>query len=137
MVRSNHPSHGACNGGSVLVGWGWCCSTGCSRGSNRGLPSRMLWWSSLEPALAWGECARVFHAAKARLVLCGWDVARLQDIVQELTATAAESQQQEILRCYGHVDVLINNAGISHRSNILETHISVQRDVMDTNYYQL
>ncbi|XP_071268262.1 dehydrogenase/reductase SDR family member 7B isoform X1 [Salvelinus alpinus] len=104
------------------------------------------------------ECVRVFHAAKARLVLCGRDGARLQDVVQELIATAADSQQQtytpcmvifdlsdtaemvamaakEILSCYGHVDVLINNAGISHRGNILETHISVQRDVMDTNYF--
>ncbi|XP_014047709.2 dehydrogenase/reductase SDR family member 7B isoform X1 [Salmo salar] len=103
------------------------------------------------------ECARVFHAAKARLVLCGRDRARLQDIVQELTAADSQRQQmytpcmvifdlsdtaemvamaaKEILSCYGHVDVLINNAGISHRGNILETHISVQRDVMDTNYF--
>lgn len=49
----------------------------------------------------------------------------------EMVAMAAK----EILSCYGHVDVLINNAGISHRGNILETHISVQRDVMDTNYF--
>lgn len=42
---------------------------------------------------------------------------------------------QEILRCYGHVDVLINNAGISYRGNILDTQISVQRDVMETNYF--
>lgn len=42
---------------------------------------------------------------------------------------------QEILRCYGQVDVLINNAGISYRGNILDTHVSVQRDVMETNYF--
>lgn len=42
---------------------------------------------------------------------------------------------QEILRCYGQVDVLINNAGISYRGNILNTHVSVQRDVMETNYF--
>lgn len=42
---------------------------------------------------------------------------------------------EEILRCYGHVDVLINNAGISYRGSILDTHISVQRDVMETNYF--
>jgi len=42
---------------------------------------------------------------------------------------------EEILKCYGHVDVLINNAGISYRGNILDTHISVQRDVMETNYF--
>lgn len=42
---------------------------------------------------------------------------------------------EEILRCYGQIDVLINNAGISYRGNILDTHISVQRDVMETNYF--
>lgn len=103
------------------------------------------------------ECARVFHAAGARLVLCGRDASRLQQVVQELTASSADAQQQtyspstvifdladadtvdraaeEILKCYGQVDVLINNAGISYRGNILETHISVQRDIMETNYF--
>ncbi|XP_031717983.1 dehydrogenase/reductase SDR family member 7B isoform X1 [Anarrhichthys ocellatus] len=107
------------------------------------------------------ECARVFHAAGARLVLCGRDAARLQQVVQELTASSTSSRPQvctqtytpstvvfdlsdtdtvdraaeEILKCYGRVDVLINNAGISYRGNILDTHLSVQRDVMETNYF--
>lgn len=103
------------------------------------------------------ECARVFHAAGARLVLCGRDAARLQQVVQELTASSANTQKpthtpctvvfdlaktdtveraaEEVLKCYGQVDILINNAGISYRGNILETHISVQRDVMETNYF--
>lgn len=41
----------------------------------------------------------------------------------------------EILKCHGHVDVLVNNAGISYRGSIMDTHVSVQRDVMDTNYF--
>ncbi|XP_029364703.1 dehydrogenase/reductase SDR family member 7B [Echeneis naucrates] len=103
------------------------------------------------------ECARVFHAAGARLVLCGRDTARLQQVVQELTACSTGTKHQtytpriiifdlaktdtvdraaeEILKCYGQVDVLINNAGISYRGNILDTHLSVQRDVMETNYF--
>ncbi|MED6244334.1 Dehydrogenase reductase SDR member 7B [Ataeniobius toweri] len=103
------------------------------------------------------ECARVFHAAGARLVLCGRDAARLQEVVQELSGSSTDIQHQtftpntvvfnlvradsvekaaqEILKCYGHIDVLINNAGISYRGNILDTHISVQRDVMETNYF--
>ncbi|XP_070836456.1 dehydrogenase/reductase SDR family member 7B isoform X2 [Chaetodon trifascialis] len=103
------------------------------------------------------ECARVFHAAGARLVLCGRDAVRLQQVVQELAASSTGSQRQtytpstvifdladtdsvdraaeEILKCYGQVDVLINNAGISYRGNILGTHISVQREVMETNYF--
>lgn len=49
----------------------------------------------------------------------------------ERVTTAGE----EILKCYGHVDVLINNAGISYRGNILDTSVSVQREVMETNYF--
>lgn len=101
------------------------------------------------------ECARVFHAAGARLVLCGRDASRLQQVVQELTENSTQTQTytpsivvfdladtetvdraaEEILQCYGQVDVLINNAGISYRGNILDTHLSVQRNVMETNYF--
>ncbi|KAG7505657.1 hypothetical protein JOB18_036817 [Solea senegalensis] len=103
------------------------------------------------------ECARVFHAAGARLVLCGRDAARLQQVVQELTASSAGTQKktytpstvtfdlantatvdraaEQILNCYGQVDVLINNAGISYRGDILDTHLSVHREVMETNYF--
>lgn len=102
------------------------------------------------------ECARVFHAAGARLVLCGRDAARLQEVVDELAASAGSKVKthtpctvsfdladsgcvggaaEEILKCFGHVDVLINNAGISYRGSILDTSISVQREVMETNYF--
>ncbi|KAM9843226.1 dehydrogenase/reductase SDR family member 7B [Aulostomus maculatus] len=103
------------------------------------------------------ECARVFHAAGARLVLCGRDSVRLQQVVEELMTSSRDTQQQtytprtvtfdlansdsvdkaaeEILKCYGQVDVLINNAGISYRGNILDTSLSVHRDVMETNYF--
>lgn len=102
------------------------------------------------------ECARVFHAAGARLILCGRDQKRLQEVVEELAnknrekiqtytpctvtfdlsnTSVVSSAAEEILKCHGHVDVLINNAGISYRGNILDTHVSVQRDVMETNYF--
>ncbi|KAM6962890.1 dehydrogenase/reductase SDR family member 7B [Aplochiton taeniatus] len=103
------------------------------------------------------ECARVFHAKGARLVLCGRDSTRLRELIQELTTKAPELKlethipqivtfdladkdtvlkaSEGILSCYGQVDVLINNAGISYRGNILDTNISVQRDVMETNYF--
>ncbi|XP_008327993.1 dehydrogenase/reductase SDR family member 7B [Cynoglossus semilaevis] len=103
------------------------------------------------------ECARAFHAAGARLVLCGRDAGRLQEVAQELTARSADTQKkthppctvifdlantdtmdravEQILKCHGRVDVLINNAGVSYRGNILDTDLSVQRSVMETNYF--
>lgn len=91
-------------------------------------------------------------------MLCGRDASRLQQVVQELTTESPQTQSkltyapktvvfdladtaavdraaEEILGCYGRVDVLINNAGISYRGNIVDTQLSVQRDVMETNYF--
>uniref|UniRef100_UPI00398F8044 dehydrogenase/reductase SDR family member 7B isoform X2 n=1 Tax=Pristiophorus japonicus TaxID=55135 RepID=UPI00398F8044 len=102
------------------------------------------------------ECARVFHTAGARLVLCGRDRQKLEDLVKELTGMVngkrkthtpqmvtfdladldtMGSSAQEILDCFGQVDVLINNAGISYRGNILDTAVKVDKDVMNINYF--
>ena len=42
---------------------------------------------------------------------------------------------EEILKCVAHVDVLINNAGISYRGTIVDTAVEVDRKVMETNYF--
>ncbi|XP_058013259.1 dehydrogenase/reductase SDR family member 7B isoform X2 [Ahaetulla prasina] len=102
------------------------------------------------------ECAKAFHAAGSQLVLCGRSGERLQDVLQELSAAAdplknghkhhmvvfdlsdikaVVSAAKEILSCVDHVDILINNAGISYRGTIIETVIEVDRKVMETNYF--
>uniref|UniRef100_A0A8B9X6F5 Dehydrogenase/reductase SDR family member 7B n=1 Tax=Bos mutus grunniens TaxID=30521 RepID=A0A8B9X6F5_BOSMU len=102
------------------------------------------------------ECARVFHAAGARLVLCGRNAEALEELSQELAASRALEVQthkpctvtfdladpgaiagaaSEILQCFGHVDVLINNAGISYRGAIVDTSPDVDKRVMETNYF--
>lgn len=45
------------------------------------------------------------------------------------------SKVQEALACFGHVDVLINNGGISQRSLIKNTTLDVDRRVMEVNYF--
>ncbi|KAJ6659728.1 hypothetical protein lerEdw1_018443 [Lerista edwardsae] len=101
------------------------------------------------------ECAKAFHAAGSKLVLCGRSGERLQELVRELAASgypknvhthhtvvfdladtkAVVSAATEILKCAGHVDVLINNAGISYRGAIADTAVEVDRKVMETNYF--
>ncbi|XP_022347218.1 dehydrogenase/reductase SDR family member 7B [Enhydra lutris kenyoni] len=102
------------------------------------------------------ECARVFYAAGAKLVLCGRNQEALEELTKELTASLATKVQThkpytvtfdltdpgaivaataEILQCFGHVDVLINNAGISYRGTIVDTTTDVDKKVMETNYF--
>ena len=45
------------------------------------------------------------------------------------------SKAQRAHGIYGHIDVLINNAGISSRGNAVETDIKVDRRVMEVNFF--
>ncbi|XP_040212981.1 dehydrogenase/reductase SDR family member 7B isoform X3 [Rana temporaria] len=102
------------------------------------------------------ECAKVFYKAGAQLVLCGRSEERLKDLINELSrmpkgtiqvykphmvifdlsdVEAVTSAATEILQLAGKVDILINNAGISYRGTILNTKITVDRMIMDTNYF--
>jgi len=42
---------------------------------------------------------------------------------------------KEALACYGQVDILVNNGGISQRSLIKDTPMEVDRRVMEVNYF--
>ncbi|KAG8432856.1 hypothetical protein GDO86_017204 [Hymenochirus boettgeri] len=102
------------------------------------------------------ECAKVFYAVGAHLVLCGRSKEKLEELVEELTQMQLKTTQphkphivifdlsdveavklaaKEILQLTGRVDILINNAGISYRGTILDTKISVDKMIMDTNYF--
>ena len=45
-----------------------------------------------------------------------------------------EEKVQQAIEIYGGLDILINNAGISQRSLILDTKLSVYKELMDINY---
>lgn len=53
------------------------------------------------------------------------DVERLDELVQTAIAKA------------GHIDVLINNAGIGQRATVLETTMTVGRQIMEINYFSI
>jgi len=41
----------------------------------------------------------------------------------------------QILALTGHIDILINNGGVSHRGSVLETKLSVDMEIMQVNYF--
>ncbi len=54
------------------------------------------------------------------------------DITDE---AACRSAIDRIANTYGRIDVLVNNAGITHRSAFVDTDVAVYRRVMDVNFF--
>ncbi len=94
--------------------------------------------------------ARRFAAAGARVAALDLDGPAAENLAAELEAAGHEAlglacdvndagQCQEALRAalrrWGRLDVLINNAGITHRSALARTSLEVYRRVMEVNYF--
>lgn len=63
-----------------------------------------------------------------------------EDQVELLTLDLQDSfslaqKAKEAIRLFDTIDILINNAGISHRSSVQETSMDVQRQIMEINYF--
>lgn len=50
-------------------------------------------------------------------------------------ATSIAGRAQEAVEAFGHVDLLVNNAGMSSRSSVMETDTAVDRRVMEVNFF--
>lgn len=50
-------------------------------------------------------------------------------------ATSLANKTEQALSQFGSIDILINNGGISQRSLVAETKISVDRQIMEVNYF--
>jgi NAD(P)-dependent dehydrogenase (short-subunit alcohol dehydrogenase family) len=91
-------------------------------------------------------CLR-FAAAGARIVALDRDAAVLQELTSQLGGNAIGcecdvSREEdctravaEARRAFGGVDVLVNNAGITHRSAFATTRPEVIRRVMEVNFF--
>ena len=66
--------------------------------------------------------------------LCGQ--APVQLVPLDLTAAdTLDVATQSALACYGYIDVLVNNGGISQRSYVHETGMDVFRRIMEVNFF--
>jgi len=94
--------------------------------------------------------ARRFARAGAKLALLDVDLARAEALRAELERgggeclalrldvrdeAACREAIEAVLARFGRLDVLVNNAGISHRSAFRETASAVYRRVMDVNFF--
>jgi short-subunit dehydrogenase len=90
-----------------------------------------------------------FAKARARLVLIDLDEGLLSALVNQVSRNGVEamyyvcditqesritSVMHAVIQHYGGIDVLINNAGITHRSAFVDTASVVFRNVMEVNY---
>lgn len=105
-----------------------------------------------------GACAGIgralaqrFAQAGARLVLLDLDQAALDSLAQHLRdhhnvevlalrcdvadAAAVEAALALAVERFGGIDLLINNAGITHRSRFAETDLAVFERIMQVNYF--
>ncbi len=96
-------------------------------------------------ALSWR-----FATAGARIVLIDLDLEQLSALQNQVERSGTEVlsiecditdfercqvAMQQVVDQFGGIDVLINNAGISHQSKFAETDMCVFRRVMDVNYF--
>ncbi|ELK03867.1 Dehydrogenase/reductase SDR family member 7C [Pteropus alecto] len=83
------------------------------------------------------ECARVFHTGGARLVLCGKNWERLENLYDALISVADPSKDvaKEVLDCYGCVDILVNNASMKVKGPAHKISLELDKKIMDANYF--
>ncbi len=65
------------------------------------------------------------QTAASNIFILPFDVSKYSD---------AEVQTQKVLEKFGRVDILINNAGLSHWSKIRDMSVDVLRQIIDTNF---
>jgi len=90
--------------------------------------------------------ARALSAEGARLVLTARNRDKLQAVAEACTEAAVipadlaneadfEALAQRAIQAFGHLDALVNNAGVGQRGTALDTALPVVREIMEINFF--
>ena len=94
--------------------------------------------------------AETYAAQGNTLILTGRNENKLNEVASSLQSSgsvthclaldvsdqdAVKSAVEEVIAQHGRVDILINNAGVSQRSLVMDTDVNVGRTIMDVNFF--
>jgi short-subunit dehydrogenase len=112
------------------------------------LSNKVIWITGASSGI--GEALAIALSRKrARLILSARRTDELERVsalctnaagvrIVPLDLTAADTLEEatrSALTCYGHIDILVNNGGISQRSYVHETGMDVFRRIMEVNFF--
>lgn len=112
------------------------------------LSGKVVWITGASSGIG-KEAAIQLHKIGAQLILSARSEDALNDLKQSLGNSddilvlpldlseqeAFSNKVSEAYDQFGRVDIVLNNAGISQRSYVLETDLSVDRKIMEVNYF--
>lgn len=118
------------------------------------LPNKVVLITGASSGL--GEAlAHVFYSTGCKLILSSRRVEELERVKNDLLQIEAiglthapmilpldltdinslPGKVNQVLAAYGHIDILVNNGGVSIRSNVVDTNVDVDIKIMLTNYF--
>lgn len=109
--------------------------------------NKVVWITGASSGIGKALAIELSHQ-KATLILSSRNKAELELVKSECKTSSEvkiitldledyinlQPKVDEVLACFGRVDVLVNNGGISQRSLVKDTQISVDKRIMDINY---
>ena len=106
--------------------------TGASSGIGEAL-ARSVWKEGAHLVLS-ARRQTELERVKKSLVLSGNQ--RVMILPMDLADTlASQNLADEVLREFGQIDILVNNAGVSQRSYTIDTPLSIDRKIMEVNFF--
>jgi len=112
--------------------------------------NKVIWITGASSGIGAETAKQLSHFPNTSLILSARRVDKLEEIkslCEQAGAKCAilpidleqtdllEAKAQEAIACFGHIDILVNNGGISQRSSVLETPIENDRKIMEIDYF--